>query len=188
MVPRSLTAITAIEVGRPSAISVVPSIGSTATSQSGPSPLPAHLFAVVEHRRLVLLALADHDDAAHRHRREQLAHRVDRRAVAAVLVTAADPATGGQRRGLGDRTSSMARLRSGAWWVDSDMSRPPRACGERAGTVRFSHTPTSGMPDDIAGAPRHTARARPVARSRYRFSTGVTAHIWSPFVASVTDG
>lgn len=40
MVPRSDTAITAMELGRPSAIRVVPSIGSTATSTSGPWPLP----------------------------------------------------------------------------------------------------------------------------------------------------
>src|SRR3954466_16345281 len=40
MVPRSATAITAIAFGIPLAISVVPSTGSTATSQSGPSPLP----------------------------------------------------------------------------------------------------------------------------------------------------
>ena len=38
--PRSATAITAIALGIPLAISVVPSIGSTATSHSGPSPLP----------------------------------------------------------------------------------------------------------------------------------------------------
>ena len=62
----------------------------------------ADLFAVVEHRRVVLLALADHHDAAHRHRVHQLAHGVDGRAVAALLVAAADPATRGHRAGLGD--------------------------------------------------------------------------------------
>ncbi len=62
----------------------------------------ADLFAVVEHRRVVLLALADDDDAAHRHRVDQLAHRVDRGAVAALLVAASHPAAGGHRAGLGD--------------------------------------------------------------------------------------
>ena len=62
----------------------------------------ADLLAVVEHRRLVLLALADHDDAVHRHRVEHLAHGVDGRLVGALLVAAADHPRGGERRGLGD--------------------------------------------------------------------------------------
>ena len=62
----------------------------------------ADLLAVVEHRRLVLLALADHDDAVHRDRVEHEAHRVDGGAVGGDLVAAADPAGGGERRGLGD--------------------------------------------------------------------------------------
>ena len=40
MVPRSDTASTVIAFGMPLAIRVVPSIGSTATSHSGPSPSP----------------------------------------------------------------------------------------------------------------------------------------------------
>ena len=40
MLPRSATAMTAIEFGMPLAIIVVPSIGSTATSHSGPVPSP----------------------------------------------------------------------------------------------------------------------------------------------------
>ena len=62
----------------------------------------ADLLAVVEHRRVVLLALADDHDAAHGHRVDQLAHRVDGGAVAALLVAAADPASRGHRAGLGD--------------------------------------------------------------------------------------
>ena len=61
----------------------------------------AHLLAVVEHRGVVLLALADHHDAAHRHRVDQLAHGVDGRAVAALLVAAADPAARRHRARLG---------------------------------------------------------------------------------------
>ena len=38
--PRSATASTAIALGMPLAVSVVPSIGSTATSHSGPVPSP----------------------------------------------------------------------------------------------------------------------------------------------------
>ena len=40
MVPRSLSAITAIAPGRPSDVSVVPSIGSTAMSIAGAEPSP----------------------------------------------------------------------------------------------------------------------------------------------------
>ena len=62
----------------------------------------ADLFAVVEHRRVVLLAFADHHDAAHGHRVDQLAHGVDGGAVAALLVAAAHPATCRHRAGLSD--------------------------------------------------------------------------------------
>ena len=62
----------------------------------------ADLLAVEQHRGFVLLALADHHDAAHRDRVDQLAHGVDGGAVAAVLVAAADPAAGRHRGGLGD--------------------------------------------------------------------------------------
>ena len=61
----------------------------------------ADLLAVVEHRRVVLLALADHHDAAHRHRVDQLAHRVDGRAVTTLFVAAADPAARRHRARLG---------------------------------------------------------------------------------------
>ena len=62
----------------------------------------ADLFAVVEHRGVVLLALADDHDAAHGHRVHQLAHGVDGGAVPALLVAAADPSPGGHRAGFGD--------------------------------------------------------------------------------------
>ena len=97
----------------PLAISVVPSIGSTATSHSGPLAV-ADLLAVEQHGRVVLLALADHDDAAHGDGVDQLAHRVDRGAVAAVLVAPADPAPAAIAAASVTRTSSIARLRSGA--------------------------------------------------------------------------
>ena len=52
----------------------------------------ADLLAVEEHRRLVLLALADDDDTAHGDGVEHEPHRVDRRLVGRDLVTAPDPA------------------------------------------------------------------------------------------------
>ena len=85
----------------PRAQSVVPSSGSTAMSTCGRAAV-ADLLAVEEHRRFVLLALADHDDAVHRDRVEHVAHRVDGGAVGGDLVAAADPAGGGQGGGLGD--------------------------------------------------------------------------------------
>ena len=91
MLPRSLTAITEIAFGRPSAVRLVPSIGSTATSTIGVAAV-ADVLAVVEHRRFVLLALADDDDAVHRDGGQDGAHRVDGRAVGTELVAAADPA------------------------------------------------------------------------------------------------
>ena len=62
----------------------------------------ADLLAVVEHRRLVLLALADHDDAAHLHAVEDGAHRVDGGLVGGFLLAATDPASRSHRTGLGD--------------------------------------------------------------------------------------
>ena len=62
----------------------------------------ADLLAVVEHRRLVLLPLADHDDAVHAHGVEHEAHRVDRGAVGLLLLAPADPAGRGERRRFGD--------------------------------------------------------------------------------------
>ena len=98
--PRSATAITAIasglaERGQPRALERVDGdvdLGAAAV---------ADLLAVVEHRRLVLLPLADHDDAAHRDAVEHEAHRVDRRLVGALLLAAADPARRGHRSRLG---------------------------------------------------------------------------------------
>ena len=49
------------------------------------------MLAVVQHRRLVLLALADHDDAVHHDGVEHRAHRVHGGLVGGVLVTAPDP-------------------------------------------------------------------------------------------------
>ena len=62
----------------------------------------ADLLAVEEHRRLVLLAFADHDDAVHPNRVEHEPHRVDRRRVGLLLLAPPDPAGGRERRGLGD--------------------------------------------------------------------------------------
>ena len=59
-------------------------------------------LAVVEHRRLVLLALADHDDAVHLDGAEHQAHRVDGSLVGLLLLAPPDPAGRSERRGLCD--------------------------------------------------------------------------------------
>ncbi len=94
---------------------------------TAPSPLPTS-SPLNSIGRLVLLALADHDDAAHRHGADELAHRVDRRAVAAVLVAAADPAPGGHRGRFGDADQlhrEVAVRRLAAPLRVGRSSRPP---------------------------------------------------------------
>ncbi len=61
----------------------------------------AQALAVIKHRRLVLLSLADHDDAIHVHDVEQKPHGVDGRLVGGVLVTPSHPPRGRQGGGLG---------------------------------------------------------------------------------------
>ena len=82
-------------------VSRVPSIGSTATSHSGPLPSPTR-------SPLKSIGASSFSPSPMtttpfmRHGADQLAHRVDRRAVRAVLVAAADPAARRHGGGLGD--------------------------------------------------------------------------------------
>ena len=82
----------------------------------------ADLLAVVEHGRFVLLALADDDDALHRHGGDQLAHRVDRGRVGPVLVTASDPSARGHRSSFGDTDELEGEV--AIWLFGSDAQRP----------------------------------------------------------------
>ena len=85
----------------PLAVSVVPSIGSTATSHSGPVPSPTcsplKSIGALSFSPSPMTTTPSHADGG-----DQRAHRVDGDAVGAVLVAAADPAAGGHRGGLGD--------------------------------------------------------------------------------------
>ena len=87
-------------------------MGSTAMSHSGPLPLPDHL-AVVEHRRVVLLPLADHDRSAEGDGSEEAAHGIHGRAVGAVLVPTTDEGHRPDGRGLGrpDEFQSQVAVR-----------------------------------------------------------------------------
>ena len=90
-----------IALGPPLAVIVVPSSGSRAMSTLGPLP-GADLLADVEHRRLVALALADHDRAVDVEHVERLAHGVDRGLVGRLLVAAAHQPGAGEGGRLGD--------------------------------------------------------------------------------------
>ena len=92
------------------------------------------LLAVVEHRRLVLLPLADHDDAAHRDAVEDEAHRVDRGLVGALLLAAADPARRGHRARLGHADELHRDVAVGG------LARS-RSCGDST-SVSGASTPT----------------------------------------------
>ena len=98
--PASAIAITASALAPPLAVIVVPSSGSSAMSIGGPLP-GADLFADIEHRRLVALALADHDGAVDRQAVQRLAHRIDGGLIGGLLVAAAHQARGRERRRLG---------------------------------------------------------------------------------------
>ncbi len=62
----------------------------------------ADALAVVEHRRLILLALADHHEAVHLHGLQRVAHAVDGGLVGGQLVAASHERRAGERGGLGD--------------------------------------------------------------------------------------
>jgi hypothetical protein len=61
----------------------------------------ADALAVEKHRSLVLLALADDDDAIHRHAMKDHPHGIHSGAVRALLVPATHPAACSESRSLG---------------------------------------------------------------------------------------
>src|SRR5207248_4089520 len=89
----------------------------------------ADFLAVVKHRRFVLLAFTDDDDALHRHGRHELPHGIHRGCVGTVLVAAADPPTGshGSRFGDPDQLEREVAVRS----LPADA--------QRAGDTRVGH-------------------------------------------------
>ncbi len=72
------------------------------STSGAPSSCRAQLLADVEHRRLVALALADHDAARDLHLVEDAPHRLDRDAVGVLAVAAAHGVGRRDRRLLGD--------------------------------------------------------------------------------------
>ena len=109
------------------------------------------LLAVVEHGRLVLLALADHHDARHLDGGDELAHRVDRGAVAPVLVAPSDPAAGRQGGGLGHADQFHGEISIRALGVrhvvsgSSEEAPRGRRDGRGAAVMVGTHCSTSGI-------------------------------------------
>ncbi len=108
----------------------------------------ADCLAVEEHRGLVLLALADHDDATHRDRVEHEPHGVDRGLVGRDLVAASDP----PRRERGGRLRDADELERqvpaehlahvGRSYIRSGASTPTRS-RQRAMTDCTARTSSS---------------------------------------------
>ena len=113
MVPRSDTAMTASAPPRPSAVRVVPSIGSTAMSVMRRATV-ADPLAVEEHGGVVLLALADDDDAVHLHDGSTTRMASTAAPSAPTLSPRPIQRLAAMAAASVVRTSSMARLRSGA--------------------------------------------------------------------------
>ena len=95
----------------------------------------ADLLADEQHRRLVALALADHDRAVDRQPVQLAPHGVDRRLVGGLLVAAPAPLRGGDRGALGDahdleREDAVQRLLGLAGLRSTSLSRqsPVLAC------------------------------------------------------------
>ena len=133
----------------------------------------ADALAVEEHRGVVLLALADDDDAVHRDAPDELAHGVDGDAVGAVLVAAAHPAGRGHRGSLGDphelegqvavRDFGRARVGSHAASVSTAQApKPPRRPGREAAADGMDHDWRVTSPD-VQPTGRPNARLRQTA-------------------------
>ena len=90
--------------------------------EAGADPL-----AVEEHRRLVLLALADHDDALHRDGVDHPSHQVDGGTVGGVLVAATDPAGCSHRGRLRHPDELEGEVAIGDSGVDAGCSRLRRS-------------------------------------------------------------
>ena len=123
----------------------------------------ADLLAVVEHRRLVLLALADDDARRPSTPCRAGAHRVDGGLVGGDLVAAPDPAPGGQRRRLRDADELEREVPVGQPWTGAATRRS--YCGYiRSG----ASTPIRSSERAITACVAcHERRAgRPAARSR----------------------
>ena len=117
----------------------------------------ADVLAVVEHRRFVLLTLADDDGAAHGDRVQHRAHGVDRGLVDDLLVAAPEMTGGGERSGLGgaDELEREVAVDRGPGWCSLGVSwglthipLPSGQCRCRRASGRRPHARRGGRPPD----------------------------------------
>src|SRR6266700_955775 len=99
-VPSCAKASVAMAPGIFLAQSVVPSSGSTAISTFGPDPVPT-FSPMNQHRRLIHLALADHNRAVDRKAAEFAAHGIDGSLVGFLFRAATAQPGGGNCGALG---------------------------------------------------------------------------------------
>ena len=132
----------------------------------------ADVLAVEQHRRFVLLALADHDRAVEVDGGEERPHRVDRRAVRVLLRTAPDEGHRADRRGFGgahefecevsvgmQRTHVRGQTHHGASLASAPF-RPHRVSRPAgAKESRFFHAGQEWR-SDASGRPRHPVSPR----------------------------
>ncbi len=147
----------------------------------GPASV-ADLLAVVEHRRLVLLALPDDDDAAHGDGVDHQPHRVDRGLVGRVLVAPPDPA-GRERRGRLGNAYELERevpVRDRAVDVPHGrmLTRHPRTTPSVNLTLSRSPRGCTARPCVSVGARKeivHRHRRRPCVEGQ--IDEGISPHV-----------
>ena len=120
-------------------------------------------LAVVEHRRLVLLALADDHQAVHRDRVEEQAHSVDRRLIGLLLFSAPDPAGAASAAASVTRTSSSARFRSGLVPARTSCEM---TLGASSALTRRTSDGALGLCAPVSGRPGSARIRWPRSRSR----------------------
>ena len=130
----------------------------------------ADLLAVEEHRRLVLLALADHHHAVHRDGVQHRAHRVHGGLVGSLLVAAADLAGGGQRGRLGHADELEREVAIGlvGWCSQDSRGLAARAAhlgapdgAEQDQQVADQRQPPADRDADLAGRRARLVDRRP---------------------------
>src|SRR5438132_12302340 len=155
----------------------------------------AHLLAYVEHRRFVLLPLADDDEPGHVDEAEAAAHGVDRRLVSCLLLVAPHEARCSQRSTLGDthqlerqvavdRSAEIARRLAchrgherRRFYVRGRRPETPNAvsapAADRTPSARAAANMASSSRSAAAQAPRNPpARASPAPVGSTTASTG----------------
>ena len=121
----------------------------------------ADVLSVEEHRRLILLTLADYNDTVHRNRVEHKAHRVNGGLIGSQLVAHAHQSRRRERSGFGyahqfkGEISIWGSMRVGHQGFHFDAARRPYRGGGRGGvaTTRLAALPGRGCLRPPNGGP-----------------------------------